>query len=100
MSLVHHFEFLEQLNLLLLSHPQRFLNIGTSEGLSIGLLMSVTIPLLDHKDLLSNLPKDQKIMGIENKKMIWHLNSQMDKLLTMARSLFRDRKRSFCVKRL
>ena len=43
---------LRQFQLLLFNNPQLFLNIGVSEGLSIGTVISFTVPFLGQKKLV------------------------------------------------
>ena len=66
--LVCRFQLLKQFQLLLFNSPQWFLNNSANEGLSVGTVISFTVPLIGHKNLLSNLPKkSQKQNKLETK---------------------------------
>ena len=70
--------------------------------LVLSIISGLLDPLLGHKDLLGNLHKDDKATPCKKKRerAYFYLIKRCDYELIMARSLFRDKKRSGCLMRL
>ena len=76
-----------QLHLLLLEGSQGLLNLSTGVGLSPSLIAGVLNPLLDHKNLLGDLYKNDKGIPLlkkilkkrerKSESLTQHLNSEM-----------------------